>query len=156
MGGDVVSRYRNNNFGLKKTPLNCKNVVAQIKNSFTQIVFERMADVSSAFPPFSILEAQFFFFFLPSKDGVGPTVPLKVSLHTQPRNTKCWLKYKHRALFSLTTLAVGWDSVVSLCERKQRRPSGKKKKWNWIKAFVCDSMLRGISNSCRHLKALSC
>lgn len=84
--------------------------------------------------------------------GLGEA--LQVPHHACLRNTVL-LKYKHRALFLWPTLQC--DGVVLLVYVRENSIGFlKKKKWNWIKAFVRASMLRGISKGCRHLKGPSC
>lgn len=101
---------------------------------------------------FSISEG--LFFFLKMAWGLGD--PLKSFLPYLAKKHKVLVKYKHRALFLWPILQC--DGIVLLVYVRENSIGflKKKKKWNWIKAFVQASMLRGISNSCRHLKELSC
>lgn len=90
-------------------------------------------------------------FFLP-KGVWGLLGPLKSLCRALAKLDKKALKYTHTGPFLRTSQL--WLGGVLLVYERENSPS-LPQKWNGIKAFVRPTMVRGISNSCRHLEELS-
>lgn len=99
----------------------------------------------------SFLQFVVAYFFLP-KGVWGLLGPLKSLCRVLAKLDKKALKYTHTGPFLRTSQL--WLGGVLLVYEKENSPS-LLQKWNGIKAFVRPTMVRGISNSCRHLEELS-
>lgn len=99
----------------------------------------------------SFLQFVVAYFFLP-KGVWGLLGPLKSLCRVLAKLDKKALKYTHTGPFLRTSQL--WLGGVLLVYERENSPS-LLQKWNGIKAFVHPTMVRGISNSCRHLEELS-
>lgn len=98
---------------------------------------------------------QFLVAYFSAKKGVrGLLGPLKSLCRVPAKlDKKGALKYTHTGPF-LRTSQLWLRGECCWFMRGENSPS-LPQKWNGIKAFVRSTMVRGISNSCRHLEELS-